>query len=98
MDRSCAICFLASKYSVMSQMIQSKAEQKRISELFGFTNRLVNLTSELFELHNRLCNLSWTHHLEVSSLKTIEEDEEGLLYLSTEPDMTEVIKHTVMLS
>jgi len=42
--------------------------------------------SELLPMLLRSNKLSWWHHMEVSSLKLIEDDKKGKLKLSNEPD------------
>jgi N6-adenosine-specific RNA methylase IME4 len=63
------------------------AEAARVLGLEEQTLRLQHSMAAKFELLIRINNLSWNHHREVSSLKTLSEDKKCKLYRSDEHDM-----------
>ena len=66
---------------------------KRAAEITGLSEgTLRNFASMtgMFELSRRRDNLTFRHHQEVASVKLIATDDDGLLYLSSEPDQAKI--------
>lgn len=66
---------------------------KRAAEITGQAEQTLRLHASMagqFELLMRVNNLSYQHHREAASVKQIAEDEDGLLYLSDEPDQDKI--------